>query len=98
MRLLSSKSGAAAPLPNRKNRPWSTECQRSWLPRAEQVWFWRWKEWPRSYQPGLAGKERTMGLIKGKAIGTANMAEPEEQLNCEELAVELEDSDATVRR
>jgi HEAT repeat protein len=39
-----------------------------------------------------------MGLIKGKAIGTANMAEPEEWLNCEELAVELEDSDATVRR
>jgi HEAT repeat protein len=39
-----------------------------------------------------------MGLIKGKAIGTADMAEPEEHLNFEELAVELEDSDATVRR
>jgi HEAT repeat protein len=39
-----------------------------------------------------------MGLIKGKAIGTADMAEPERQLTCEELAMELEDSDATVRR
>jgi HEAT repeat protein len=39
-----------------------------------------------------------MGLIKGKAIGTEEMVEPEVQLNCEDLAAELEDSDATVRR
>jgi hypothetical protein len=39
-----------------------------------------------------------MGLVKGKAVGTADKAEPIEQRSCEELVAALEDSDATVRR
>jgi HEAT repeat protein len=39
-----------------------------------------------------------MGLVKGKAVGSADKAEPIEQQSCEDLAAALEDSDATVRR
>jgi hypothetical protein len=39
-----------------------------------------------------------MGLVKGKAVGIADKAEPIEQQSCEELVAALEDSDATVRR
>ena len=39
-----------------------------------------------------------MGLVKGKAVGTADKAEPMEQRSREELVAALEDSDATVRR
>jgi HEAT repeat protein len=39
-----------------------------------------------------------MGLVKGKAVGIADKAEPIEPQSCEELAAALEDSDATVRR
>jgi HEAT repeat protein len=39
-----------------------------------------------------------MGLVKGKAVGTEDKAEPIEQRSCEELIAALEDSDATVRR
>ncbi len=39
-----------------------------------------------------------MGLVKGKAVGSADKAEPIEEQSCEELTAALEDSDATVRR
>jgi HEAT repeat protein len=39
-----------------------------------------------------------MGLVKGKAVGTADKAEAIDQRSCEELAAALEDSDSTVRR
>jgi hypothetical protein len=39
-----------------------------------------------------------MGLVKGKAVGTEDKAEPTEQQSREELVAALEDSDATVRR
>jgi HEAT repeat protein len=39
-----------------------------------------------------------MGLVKTKAIESAEKAEPIKPQSCEELAAALEDSDATVRR
>ena len=39
-----------------------------------------------------------MGLVKGKAVGIADKAEPIEQQSCEELVAALEDSDDAVRR
>jgi len=39
-----------------------------------------------------------MGLVKAKAVATAESAEPIQQQSCQELAAALEDADATVRR
>jgi HEAT repeat protein len=39
-----------------------------------------------------------MGLVKAKTLEIAGRCEPIEQRSCAELAAELEDSDATVRR
>jgi HEAT repeat protein len=60
--------------------------------KAEQQ---QWKERPRSYQPGLAGKEKIMGLV---AVGSAYKDELRERLSCEELAADLEVSAAAARR